>query len=76
MSNKKINEYKTRIARTVTADDLKLIADIMNQELEKMYPKIRAKRGVKGRDKIRDRERDVRLREEDRSLREDIRVLH
>jgi hypothetical protein len=41
ISDKKIAEFKTEIGKADTPSKLKLIADILNQELEAMYPKIK-----------------------------------
>jgi hypothetical protein len=41
ISDKKIAEFKTEIGKADTPTKLKLIADILNQELETMYPKIK-----------------------------------
>ena len=41
MSDKKIRKYRTEIGKADTPSKLILIADILNQELEAMYPKIK-----------------------------------
>lgn len=57
MSTNKIKEYRKEIGKADTPDKLKLIADILNQELEVMYPKI--KPSEKRSDYIREREAGI-----------------
>jgi len=71
MSDKKIAEYKKEIGKADTPTKLKLIADILNQELEEMYPKIRRESKQEKRrreEREREREQDMELDREQREL--------